>query len=79
MISFAPCNERSMARATSVAAFPNANASSVRLMDRVLPYWVVPNTAERGSEDNIVSMSSESLAVDGKDGRERALEEDRWE
>jgi hypothetical protein len=61
-----------MARATSAAAPPIV--SSVRLEERAR------NITGRRSEDIIVSMSSESLAVDGKEGKaicERALKDDR--
>lgn len=63
-----------MARATSAAGLPNP--SSVRLKERAR------NITGRRAEDIIVSMSSssESLAVDGKEGNaicERALKDDR--
>ena len=54
-------HERSMARATSVAARPNG--SPLRLMERAR------NITGRRSEDIIVSMDSGRLAIDGNDGK----------
>jgi len=61
VMSLAPCTERSMARATSVAARPNG--SPLPLMERAR------NITGRRSEDIIVSISPESSAINWNDGK----------
>ena len=58
-MSLAPCTERSIARATSAVAFPNASSVWSREHARSI--------AGTGSEEIMVSMSSESFAVNGKE------------